>query len=121
MTNRIDIRLREVSRAGRTTLAPFVTIGFPDVETSLALAKTVLAAGGDMLELGIPFSDPLADGPTIQKTSFRALQQGVTVQTCLDTVKRLRKQGFESPMILMGYFNPYLHFGLAKFAKDASV
>ncbi len=120
MTNRIDIRLREVSREGRTAVAPFVTIGFPDVETSLALAKTVLAAGGDMLELGIPFSDPLADGPTIQKTSFRALQQGVNVGVSLQVLAQLRGVAADAPLIFMGYLNPFMRYGLERFVDDAA-
>jgi len=121
MANRIDETFREAKDSGKIILAPFITVGFPNVAKSEAIASAVLKAGADLIELGVPFSDPLAEGPTIQKTSFLALQQGVTVQTCLDVVKRLRKQGLESPMILMGYFNPYLHFGLARFAKDASI
>ncbi|MBM3945226.1 MAG: tryptophan synthase subunit alpha, partial [SAR202 cluster bacterium] len=104
----------------RTALAPFVTVGFPDVETSVALAKTVIDAGADALELGVPFSDPLADGPTIQKTSAVALEQGVSVQTCLDVVRRLRADGVQSPLVLMGYYNPFLKYGLERFVRDAA-
>ena len=119
MPNRIDQTLADLRRSGQPALAPFVTVGFPDVETSAALAKTVLDAGGDMLELGVPFSDPLADGPTIQMTSYRALQNGVTVKKCLEVLRDLRESGVDAPMIFMGYYNPYLHYGLERFLDDA--
>jgi tryptophan synthase alpha chain len=120
MPNRIDAVLGELRESGRTALAPFITIGFPDVPTSEALARTILESGGDMLELGVPFSDPLADGPTIQMTSYRALQNGVTVRECLDVVRRLRVQGVESPLIFLGYYNPYLRYGPEIFLDDAA-
>ena len=120
MANRIDLRLQSLKDAGRTALVPFVTIGFPDVETSEAIAEVILSSGGDLLELGIPFSDPLADGPTIQKTSFHALSKGVTVRTSLDVVRRLRAKDIEAPLILMGYYNPFLSYGVEQFARDAA-
>ena len=119
MPNRIDQTLADLRRSGQPALAPFITVGFPDVETSAALARTVLEAGGDMLELGVPFSDPLADGPTIQMTSYRALQNGVTVKKCLEVLSELRQSGVDAPMIFMGYYNPYLHYGLESFLDDA--
>ncbi len=84
------------------------------------LARTVLESGGDMLELGVPFSDPLADGPTIQMTSYRALQNGVNVQTCLESLRKLRDGGLESPLIFLGYYNPYLRYGLDRFLDEAA-
>jgi tryptophan synthase alpha chain len=120
MDNRIDIKLRALKEAAKTALAPFVTIGFPDVETSVALAEVIIESGGDMLELGIPFSDPLADGLTVQKTSFRALEQGVNVHTSLEVVATLRRRGVEAPLIFMGYFNPFLHYGVERFVRDAA-
>jgi tryptophan synthase alpha chain len=120
MPNRIDAVLGELRESGRTALAPFITVGFPDVPTSEALARTILESGGDMLELGVPFSDPLADGPTVQMTSYRALQNGVTVRECLDVVRRLRAQGVESPLIFLGYYNPYLRYGPERFLDDAA-
>ena len=118
--NRIDTRLLALKREGVTAVVPFVTIGFPDVKTSEELSQAILDSGGDMLELGIPFSDPLADGPTIQKTSFRALQQGVNVRVSLDMVTRLRARGVQAPLIFMGYFNPFLRYGVERFAQDAA-
>ncbi len=120
MTNRIDSTLQALGNEGQTALVPFITVGFPDVETSEALVEVVLDAGADMLELGIPFSDPLADGPTIQMTSFRALQQGVTVASAIEMVARLRESGMDAPLIFMGYYNPYLRYGLERFVADAS-
>ena len=119
MVNRIDIKLRALREAGQTALVPFVTIGFPDVSTSEALAEVILDAGADMLELGIPFSDPLADGPTVQKTSFRALNQGVNIPTSLEAVRNLREKGTEAPLIFMGYYNPFLRYGAERFAQGA--
>ena len=120
MANRIDIRLQQARAAGETVVAPFVTVGFPDVETSISLAAAILRSGGDMLELGVPFSDPLAEGTTIQKTSFWALQHHVNLTTSLDMVRRLRSDGVDAPLILMGYFNPFLRYGLEEFARDAA-
>lgn len=120
MANRIDTTLRALKEAGRTALVPFVTIGFPDVGTSEALAEVIIDSGGDMLELGIPFSDPLADGPTIQKASFKALQEGVNIGISLEVLRRLRRGGIGAPLIFMGYFNPFLRYGLAQFVQDAA-
>ncbi len=120
MANRIDTVLGRLRESGETALAPFVTIGFPDVPTSEELVRTVLESGGDMLELGVPFSDPLADGPTVQMTSYRALQNGVTVMECLASVRRLRASGVDAPLVFMGYYNPYLRYGPEKFLDDAA-
>ena len=120
MANRIDIKLRTLNEAGKTALVPFVTIGFPDVETSESLAEVIVKAGGDILELGIPFSDPLADGPTIQRASQRALQQGVNVRTSLKVLRNLRDRGLDAPLIFMGYYNPFLRYGADRFVSDAA-
>ena len=120
MANRIDTKLRELRAAGQTALAPFITVGFPDVQTSASVAQAIIEAGADLLELGVPFSDPLAEGTTIQKTSFHALQQGVNLRTCLDVLRRLRREGVEAPLIFMGYFNPYLRYGTRAFVRDAA-
>ena len=119
MPNRIDAALSRLRELGQPAIAPFITIGFPDIPTSESLARAILESGGDMLELGVPFSDPLADGPIIQMTSYRALQNGVTVATCLDTVRNLRESGVEAPLIFLGYYNPYLHYGLERFLDEA--
>ena len=120
MPNRIDSTFERLRATGETALAPFVTVGFPDVPTSEALAWELLDAGGDMLELGIPFSDPLADGPTIQMTSYRALQHGVNVASSLEFLRRLRHGGVDAPLVFMGYYNPFLRYGVERFLNDAS-
>lgn len=119
MANRIDTTMQRLRSAGETALVPFVTVGFPDLETSEALAQTILESGGDMLELGIPFSDPLADGPTIQMTSYRAIQNGATLGRSLEMLKSLRDKGVDAPLIFMGYYNPFLHYGIEKFLQEA--
>ncbi len=120
MTNRIDTRLKAARDARRFALAPFVTIGFPSVDTSIDIANAVRDVGADMLELGVPFSDPLAEGPTIQKTSFHALQQGVNYKICLDAVRKVRKHNRDAALVLMGYYNPLLSYGLEKAVRDAA-
>ena len=120
MSNRIDIKFKELREAGQIALISFLTTGFPDVKTSQELAQAILESGSDMLELGIPFSDPLADGRTIQKTNLHALEQGVNIATSLNMLRSLRSKGVASPVIFMGYYNPFLRYGLNKFAQDAS-
>ncbi len=120
MPNRIDTTLSKLREAAQPALAPFITTGFPDIPTSESLARVLLESGGDMLEIGVPFSDPLADGPTVQMTSYRALQNGVTVSRCIQTVKNLRDGGVDSPLILMGYYNPFLRYGLQRFLDDSA-
>ena len=120
MTNRIDTTLAALRAEGKAALAPFVTIGYPDIETSEEMARSMLESGADMLELGIPFSDPLADGPTVQMTSFRALENGTTLKAALESLRTLRSGGIESPLIFMGYLNPFLGYGIERFARDAA-
>ena len=96
MTNRIDTTLAALRAEGKAALVPFVTVGYPDMPTSEAMAVAILESGADMLELGIPFSDPLADGPTIQMTSFRALENGATLQGALESLRALRANGITS-------------------------
>ena len=120
MPNRIDTTLSRLRENGQQALGPFVTVGFPDIPTSEDLARVLLESGGDMLEIGVPFSDPLADGPTVQMSSYRALQNGVTVAKCVEMVKNLRDGGVEAPLILMGYYNPFLRYGLERFLDDSA-
>ncbi len=110
----------DADRIGSPVLSLFLTVGFPDVATSTQIAKAVVDEGADFLELGVPFSDPLAEGPTIQKTSHHALEHGVTVSTCLDVTHTLRSLGTEAPLVSMGYYNPYLRYGLERFVRDAA-
>jgi tryptophan synthase alpha chain len=106
--------VREQKRPG---LIVFLTAGFPDMEATLELVPALVAAGADAVELGVPFSDPLAEGPVIQESSFRALQNGTSLDDCLNTVAELRDQIPETPLILMGYYNPVYSYGIVPFAE----
>ncbi|MBI4220892.1 MAG: tryptophan synthase subunit alpha [Chloroflexi bacterium] len=117
--DRIQAAFVSAKERGRTAIVPFLTVGYPDVERSIAAARAVIEAGADVLELGVPFSDPLAEGPTIQRSSFHALSHGVTPRTCLDAAASLRKSGVKTPVILMGYYNPVLAYGLDRYCQDA--
>jgi tryptophan synthase alpha chain len=109
------------SRAeGRVALFPFMTVGYPDYETSIALVRAMVDAGADGIELGIPFSDPLADGPTIQRASEAALAAGTTPSMAIDAVRELRAAGVEVPLILMGYCNTFLAYGEERMVADAA-
>lgn len=105
---------------GRIALAPFVTVGYPSPASTPGIVRAIVDAGADVIELGVPFSDPLAEGPTIQKSSFAALEKGVTPQTCIDVAASLRDDGVTTPFILMGYYNPVLAFGPEKFCQKAA-
>ena len=110
--------------ADRAVLIPYVTLGYPTPERSLTLADAAIAGGADILELGVPFSDPLADGRVIQVATQGALAQGTTVRTCLDLAAQLRARRPEIPFLFMGYLNPILAFGEAAFCeacRDAGV
>ena len=106
--------VREQKRPG---LIVFVTVGFPDMDATLELVPALVAAGADAVELGVPFSDPLAEGPVIQESSFRALQNGISLEDCLTAAETLREKLPDTPLILMGYYNPIYIYGLAPFAQ----
>ncbi len=116
---RIDKMFKKLRARNETALIPFITAGDPDIETSESLILEMASQGADLIELGMPFSDPLADGPTIQAASHRALLGGVNPQKVLDLVKRGR-ENTDVPLVLMGYYNPVLQYGLDRFASDAS-
>ncbi|HXV99172.1 MAG TPA: tryptophan synthase subunit alpha [Anaerolineae bacterium] len=99
---------------------PYSVLGYPDRPGGLATVQTLVEAGADLLELGVPFSDPLADGPTIQAATQKSLENGTTVKDCLAMVGELRRQGVETPALLMGYINPILAYGLEYFVADAA-
>ena len=103
---------------GRGVLIPYLTAGYPDSESSLELMGMLAASGADILELGIPFSDPLADGPTIQRSSFRALQEGMTVRGALELLRRFRAD-HDLPVVLFTYLNPILQYGMGEFLSLA--
>ena len=114
-------RIRSAFKKGRrAALMPYFTIGYPDIPTSLDIIEACCRAGADMMELGVPFSDPLADGPTIQHSTQVALQAGTTVAGCLEAVRELRKRGVTTPFMLMGYTNPLLRYGAGRYAADSA-
>ncbi len=104
------------NQPGHTALIPYITVGYPSIEATLEVVPLLARCGCDIVELGIPFSDPLADGVTIQKASFRALQNGITPQICLDVARKLSKQ-VDIPLVFMTYFNPVFSYGLEKFCR----
>lgn len=116
---RIGARFAELAERGETALIPFLTVGDPDIETSEALVLSMVEAGADLIELGVPFSDPIAEGPTIQRSSERALAGGTSLRAILELVSRLRPK-VEIPLILMGYANPIYAMGNDRFSKLAS-
>jgi len=107
------------ARPGRKALIAYVTVGYPSTEATLEVVPVLAGAGCDIVELGIPFSDPLADGTTIQDASSRALQAGVTPRTCLETARRLRGK-VDVPLLFMTYYNPVLRFGLDSFCTASA-
>ena len=116
--NRIDQKFFQLKKAKRKAFISFVTAGDPSLEATHDLVLAFEKAGVDLIEIGVPFSDPLADGPTIQASSFRSLQKGTTLSKVLRCVKKLRQQT-EIPIALMMYYNPIFHYGEEKFVKDA--
>ena len=117
--DRIKESFAAIQQEGRTGLIMFLTAGFPDRQATLELVPALVAAGADIIELGVPFSDPLAEGPVIQESSFLALQQDITLADCFEMVEELRDKVPDTPLVLMGYYNPIYSYGLEKFAKRA--
>ena len=117
---RIATRFADLKSAGRAAFIPYVVAGDPDAETSWRILKGLPKAGADLIELGLPFSDPMADGPAVQRGAARALQGGMTLSRVLELVRRFRADDSVTPLILMGYFNPILNHGLDAFARDAA-
>lgn len=118
--SRIPETFARLKAAGRTALMPYLMVGFPERDSALELAPALEAAGADLFELGVPFSDPLADGATIQRASEQALANGVRLPACIATVAELRRRGLRAPLVMMGYFNPFLRYGLARLVADAA-
>jgi tryptophan synthase alpha chain len=104
---------------GRSALIPYLTAGVPDLATTARLLHALAESGADLIELGVPFSDPVADGPVIQRASEKALAQGVNLAQILALVKQVRSEGLETPLILFSYYNPIYHFGLDNFVRQA--
>jgi tryptophan synthase alpha chain len=121
MQTRIDRRFDELSRQGRAALVTFVMAGDPDLATCLAILKALPDAGADVIELGMPFTDPMADGPAIQVAGLRALKAGTTLANTLDMAADFRKGDSATPLVLMGYYNPIYVYGVEAFLRDAKV
>jgi tryptophan synthase alpha chain len=115
-TDRLQRTFEGCRKEGRSALITYVMGGDPDARTSLAMARACLQGGADILEIGFPFSDPIADGPVIQRAAERALASGTTLDACLELAADVRRQS-EAPMVLMGYLNPVLAYGPARFAR----
>jgi tryptophan synthase alpha chain len=119
MTTRIDTRFAALKQEGRAALVTFTMAGDPDYDTSLAIAKALPKAGADVIELGMPFTDPMADGPAIQAAGLRALAAGQNMIKTLKLVREFRKEDNATPIILMGYYNPIYIYGVDRFLVDA--
>lgn len=117
--NRIDQRFTELKAAGRTGLIPFITAGDPQPEATVEVMHALVRAGADIIELGVPFSDPMADGPVIQHADERALAHGTNLQRVLHAVQRFRADDARTPVVLMGYLNPIEIHGYSRFAAEA--
>jgi len=119
MSTRIDKRFAALKKEGRAALVTFIMAGDPDYDTSLAIAKALPKAGADIIELGMPFTDPRADGPAIQAAGLRALKAGQRMTRTLSLVRDFRKDDDQTPIILMGYYNPIYIYGNERFLADA--
>ncbi len=117
--NRIEARFAELRKEGRAGLVTYLTAGDPDLDTSSRLFAGLAAAGADLIEIGMPFSDPMADGPVIQEAGQRALKQGMTLRRTLVLARELRRADDATPIVLMGYYNPIYRYGAERFAHDA--
>ena len=120
MTTRIDARFAELKKQGRSAFITFLMAGDPDPSTSLEIIKALPRAGADIIEIGMPFTDPMADGPAIQAAGLRALKAGMTLKKTLAMVREFRKQDAATPIVLMGYYNPIYIHGVDRFLLDAN-
>jgi tryptophan synthase alpha chain len=121
MTTRIDARFAQLKKEGRSAFVTFLMAGDPDPETSLAIVKALPQAGADILEIGMPFTDPMADGPSIQAAGLRALKAGMTLKKTLAMVRAFREGDNATPLVLMGYYNPIYIYGVDRFLSDAKI
>jgi tryptophan synthase alpha chain len=119
MTTRIDARFAQLKKEGRSAFVTFLMAGDPDPETSLQIIKALPQAGADIIEIGMPFTDPMADGPSIQAAGLRALRAGMTLKKTLAMVRAFREGDNATPLVLMGYYNPIYIYGVDKFLVDA--
>jgi tryptophan synthase alpha chain len=119
VSGRIEQRFAELAEEGRAGLVTFTMMGDPDIETSYAILEALPAAGADIIEIGSPFTDPMADGPVIQAAGQRALAAGITLEKTLGLVRRFRETDSTTPLVLMGYYNPIYIYGVERFLDDA--
>jgi tryptophan synthase alpha chain len=119
MTTRIDARFAQLKKEGRSAFVTFLMAGDPDPKTSLDIVKAMPKAGADIIEIGMPFTDPMADGPSIQAAGLRALKAGMTLKKTLELVRGFRKEDNATPLVLMGYYNPIYIYGVDAFLADA--
>jgi tryptophan synthase alpha chain len=119
VTTRIDARFAELNKQGRSAFVTFLMAGDPDPATSLAIIQALPQAGADIIEVGMPFTDPMADGPAIQAAGLRALKAGMTLKKTLELVRAFRKEDDATPLVLMGYYNPIYIYGVDRFLTDA--
>jgi tryptophan synthase alpha chain len=119
VSTRIDARFAQLRKEGRSAFVTYLMAGDPDPDTSLAIIKAMPVAGADVIEIGIPFTDPMADGPSIQAAGLRALKAGMTLRKTLQLVRDFRKDDGNTPLVLMGYYNPIYVYGVDKFLADA--
>lgn len=113
--NLIDQTFAELKEKGRTAFIPFISVGDPDLDTTVEIVKKLEAAGASIVELGVPYSDPLADGPVIQRSSARALQHHISIVDCIELAGKARKDGVKLPFVLFTYYNPVLQLGFERF------
>jgi tryptophan synthase alpha chain len=119
MTTRIDARFAQLKKEGRSAFVTFLMAGDPDPKTSLEIISALPKAGADIIEIGMPFTDPMADGPSIQAAGLRALKAGMTLKKTLELVRSFRKHDDATPLVLMGYYNPIYVYGVDRFLADA--
>ncbi len=118
--NRIEEKFQQLKKEQKKAFVTYITAGLPDMERCKELIKAQEEAGLDVLELGVPFSDPVADGPVIQDASFRSIQKGTSLRKCFDLVEKVRKEGVELPIVFMMYYNTIIHYGLEEFARKCN-
>ncbi len=119
-TSRIAGAFARLKEEGKTALMPYHAAGFPTLEGSRKIIASLVEAGADMVEIGIPFSDPIADGPSVQVASQIALEQGTRLTDCIDLVRQLRAEGMTAPLLFMGYYNPILKYGVARYVAECA-
>ena len=119
--NKIDNQLKNTYSADKISIATFMTTDYPDHDTFMDISLKFCEMGVDILEFGIPFSDPIAEGRTIQQTTFKVLENGTNINNCFESISSIRKMGYTTPIVIMGYYNPILKYGLKSFTQQAKI